>query len=215
MTTLSIEDIKRAVTAIVEQQAADVAVWHEAEPGDLPEPQPAADLDVMTALAVRQSQINYFLWHVEDEARRTDVDDSDIADCKRRIDAHNQRRNDLIERVDACLVGLVGPLLPADASDRFNTETVGSALDRLSIMALKVYHMGEQAERADVDDEHRSNCAKKLAVLEEQRADLAACVLELLDEYAAGTKRPKVYYQFKMYNDPKLNPSLYAPKSKA
>ena len=215
MKSIPIEDIQQAVAAVVERQAADVAAWHESGAGDLPEPAPAADLAAMTALALRQSQINYLLWHVEDEARRRDVDDADIADCKRRIDAYNQHRNDLIERVDACVVGLVGPLIPADAPERHNTETVGSALDRLSIMALKVFHMREQTLRADVDDEHRAACAAKLAVLEEQRADLARSVNELLAEYAAGAKRPKVYYQFKMYNDPKLNPALYAPKPKA
>ena len=215
MTAITLASLQQAVMESIDGQAEQVAAWHQGDPGDLPEPVPASDLAVLVALVARENQTNYRLWHVEDEARRTDVDDADIADCKRRIDGLNQHRNDLIEKVDACVVSLVSPLIPDDAPRRYNTETVGSALDRLSIMALKVFHMREQAERADADAAHRESCREKLAVLLEQRADLAGCVLELLAEYAAGTKRPKVYYQFKMYNDPKLNPSLYAPGTKA
>lgn len=215
MTSITPAELQRAVSRIVERQEAQVADWHLAESGDLPEPAPAADPDVLAALAARENQVNHQLWHVEDEARRTDVDDAAIADCKRRIDRLNQRRNDLIEKVDACVVALVAPWIPADAPARHNTETVGSALDRLSIMALKVFHMREQAERADAAAAHREACRAKLDVLREQRADLAAGVLELLADYAAGAKRPKVYFQFKMYNDPTLNPALYAPGAKA
>ncbi|MBU1003258.1 MAG: DUF4254 domain-containing protein [Proteobacteria bacterium] len=208
MTTI-LAEILKAVSQIIAEQGRQVDAWHLGDPGDLPEPTPAADLEVMIALAACEHQANYRLWHVEDEARRVDVGPETIADCKRRIDGLNQRRNDLIEKVDACLVPLVSPLIPADAPACHNTETVGMALDRLSIIALKIFHMREQTERDDVDRGHLDSCRVKLAVLEEQRDDLAQGVSELLREYAAGTKRPKVYYQFKMYNDPSLNPSLY------
>lgn len=214
MTHNDLEAITSAVRDAVERQAAAVAIWHDAEPEGLDEPAPAADLDALRRLAAAEHLTNYRLWHVEDEARRTDVNAEVIADCKRRIDALNQKRNDLIEKVDACIVGLVSPLIPQDARRRYNTETVGSALDRLSIMALKAYHMQEQTERDDVTDEHRASCLKKLDVLHEQRADLLQSVCELLADYAAGEKLPKVYYQFKMYNDPSLNPALYANKGK-
>lgn len=207
--TTTLAELQQAVSNIVAEQGRQVAAWHETDPGELPEPAPAADLTTLAAMAAREHQANYRLWHVEDEARRTDVGAEVIADCKRRIDGLNQRRNDLIEKVDACLVPLVSPLIPADAPERYNTETVGTALDRLSIIALKIFHMREQTERDDVDEAHLDSCRAKLATLEEQRDDLAKSVSELLAEYAAGTKRPKVYYQFKMYNDPSLNPSLY------
>ena len=145
----------------------------------------------------------------EDTARRRDVGDDVIAACKRDIDALNQERNDLIEQVDGCLVGLLEPLLPAAAEDRFNTETVGMGLDRLSILSLRIYHMQEQAERQDVEDEHRSATRAKVATLAEQHADLQRGLMDLIADYGAGRKRPKVYFQFKMYNDPRLNPELY------
>jgi hypothetical protein len=146
---------------------------------------------------------------VEDEARRTDVGPEVIADCKRRIDALNQERNDLIERIDVCIVALIADLIPAGAKKRHNTETLGSVLDRLSILALKIFHMREQAERADAGEEHVRVCSEKARVLEEQRTDLLHGALELVDEFARGDKTPRVYYQFKMYNDPALNPKLY------
>jgi len=207
--TTTLADLQQAVSEIVAAQGRQVAAWHLADPGELPEPAPAADLETLVAMAAREHQTNYRLWHVEDEARRTDVGPEAIADCKRRIDGLNQRRNDLIEKVDACLVPLVSPLIPEGAPERYNTETVGTALDRLSIIALKIFHMREQTERTDVGPEHLDSCRAKLATLEAQRDDLAASVSELLAEYASGTKRPRVYYQFKMYNDPSLNPSLY------
>ena len=213
MTLISMDALAGVLQEIIAAQPGAVAAWHEAEPKGLDEPAPEADLDTLRTLAVSQHLCNHRLWHVEDEARRTDVGPEVIADCKRRIDALNQKRNDLIERVDACLVALVTPLVPEGASERYNTETAGMALDRLSIIALKVHHMREQAQRADASDEHRHSCAAKLAVLDEQRADLARAVGELLAEYVAGTKRPKVYYQFKMYNDPSLNPALYAARA--
>lgn len=208
MSHLSLADLRRLFTACAEAQAEAVARWHQADPGDLPEAGP----DDLAALAQAQHQANYRLWHVEDDARATDVGPEAIADCKRRIDRLNQRRNDLIEQVDTCLVSLVLPLLPAQPRDRINTETLGSALDRLSILALKIYHMDEQTRRDEAGPEHQAACRDKAEVLRRQRADLLAAALDLLDEYARGEKRPVVYRQFKMYNDPRLNPRLYGPR---
>nr|WP_209280104.1 DUF4254 domain-containing protein [Desulfobaculum xiamenense] len=201
--------MKECLEQCFAEQAAFVAAWHEAEPDDIAVPEGEATPATLRALVAREHLRNYRLWHVEDEARRKDVDAEVIARCKREIDGLNQSRNDHMERVDACVVELVSGLLPQDAAERYNTETIGAALDRLSIISLKIFHMREQTLRSDVNAEHVTSCERKLAVLREQREDLMRSVVELVDEYAAGTKRPKVYYQFKMYNDPSLNPALY------
>lgn len=167
----------------------------------------------LLALVLRQHRQNFLLWHVEDRARRSDVDDAVIAQCKRDIDALNQRRNDLMEQVDAMLVRIVAtfPVQRAKkARARLNTETLGAALDRLSILSLKMFHMREQAQRVDAGAEHVAKCSEKLQILKEQHEDLTRSVEELVADYAKGAKRPKMYYQCKMYNDPALNPELYS-----
>jgi len=197
-------------------QAETTAAWHHVLPeGDFS--LGAGEKARFLALCLSEHRANFRLWHVEDEARRRDVGPEVIADCKRRIDALNQERNDFIERLDEMLVALLAPLMPAPApgeAPRHNTESAGMALDRLSILALKMFHMEEQTERRDVDDAHREACARKQAVLAEQRSDLLRSLQELLADYAEGRKRPKVYFQFKMYNDPALNPALYGKPAK-
>ena len=153
--------------------------------------------------------MNYSLWHVEDTARRLDVPASVIADCKHRIDVFNQKRNNLIEKADEALISAIEPLLTQKAPEKYNTETLGMAIDRMSIIALKIYHMREQASRSDAGREHRDLCAKKLSQLSEQRERLKQSILDLLDDCFAGRKAIKPYFQHKMYNDPKLNPELY------
>lgn len=204
------------LTECFDAQHKATADWHVAEPpANEPAPEAAeavADAALLHRLVLAQHLMNFRLWHVEDTARRTDVGPDVIAGCKRTIDGLNQRRNDYMEKVDACLVALLRPLLPAPAPGerpRHNTESLGMAVDRLSILSLKVFHMEEQAERADAAPDHRERCAAKLAVLREQRADLAQAVLDLAAEFLDGRKQPKAYYQFKMYNDPSLNPELY------
>ena len=177
-----------------------------------PEVSPGALSNSLRALVLDQHLRNFRLWHVEDTARRRDVDDAVIADCKRRIDVLNQERNDRMERVDACLVALLRPFLPEACPEAYNTESPGMAIDRLSILSLKIWHMAEQTRREDASPDHIAACREKLAVLHRQRQDLAAAVQGLMAEYLAGTKRPGVYFQFKMYNDPNLNPQLYAPR---
>ena len=162
---------------------------------------------------------NSLLWAQEDLARRTRVADGDIAANKRAIDGHNQARNDATERVDELLLvrlGLVdlasargdAPQTRVTAGARLNSETAGSMIDRLSIMALKAAAMRVQTLRQDVDEVHRASSRGKLGRLQEQRVDLGACLDALLDDAQAGRAYFKVYRQFKMYNDPALNPAL-------
>ena len=151
---------------------------------------------------------NCLLWDEEDLARRRNVPDSEIAANKRAIDGYNQKRNDAIERIDeALLAALADARCAADAT--LNSETPGAMTDRLSILSLKIHHMRLQTVRGDVDREHIATCTAKLARLDEQRADLAGCFDRLLAECRTGAGCFKVYRQFKMYNDPKLNPAVY------
>lgn len=201
-------EIKAALETCFTAQAYFTQFWHENEP-ELPVPSVEVTLETLRSLALGEHYYNFQLWHVEDDARRRDVDDSVIAECKRRIDFMNQKRNDAIEAFDRCLVDVLTPILPKNATNRQNTETVGMAVDRLSILALKIFHMHEQTKRKDADKEHIRACSEKLAVLKRQRNDLSRAVLELISDYANGHKAPVVYSQFKMYNDPRLNPQLY------
>jgi hypothetical protein len=213
MADINFDTIKETIRDAVMHQTRSVSDWHFGEP--VYDGEPENDLHGIAGfreLAGRQHWANFQLWHVEDRARRKDVDAKIIADCKYAIDKLNQKRNDLIERVDECLIGMFSPLLPKDGAQRYNTETLGGALDRLSIQALKIYHMKEQCSRKDVDNTHVEQCNAKVAVLKRQHDDLVQAILDLVDEYAVGTKRPKVYFQFKMYNDPSLNPELYKNK---
>jgi len=202
-------ELKAALETCFAEQVYFTAFWHERPPDMPPACSEGACLENLRDLVLVQHFYNFSLWHVEDEARRTDVDDAVIADCKRRIDGLNQKRNDAIEAVDRRLVGILEPLLPKNVSLRYNTETVGMAVDRLSILALKVYHMEEQTKRHNVSAEHIRACSGKLDILNRQRRDLVGAVLELITDYAKGNKAPVLYSQFKMYNDPTLNPALY------
>lgn len=196
--------------ACFDAQNEATALWHGQEPeASDPAPDAAASPDALLTLVRAQHLRNFRLWHIEDVARRRDVTPDVISDCKHRIDRLNQERNDRMERVDACLAALLEPLLPAAPAPHTNTESLGMAIDRLSILSLKIWHMEEQTRRADVTPEHTASCREKLGVLKEQRADLSAAVKHLVAEFLDGSKRPKLYFQFKMYNDPSLNPELY------
>jgi hypothetical protein len=154
---------------------------------------------------------NHLLWDEEDQARRREVPAEAIAANKRAIDGFNQRRNDAVERIDEILLTSLAEVRRAPAA-RLNSETAGAMIDRLSILALKVRAMTEQTQRTDATPEHVESCRAKLAKLREQRADLAACLDELLADARSGRAYFKVYRQFKMYNDPALNPYLYGGK---
>jgi hypothetical protein len=171
--------------------------------------------DGFLLLVCQQHEQNYRLWHEEDIARSPDVADTRLAEVKRSIDRLNQRRNDLIERLDDYLIRelqLAGVQPRPEA--RLNTETPGSVIDRLSILALRIYHMEEQAARADAAHQHRAKARARLRILHEQHADLCQSLAELLENLASGRQRLKVYRQFKMYNDPTMNPYLYRAGAK-
>lgn len=167
-------------------------------------------------IVCRQFGYNFRLWHEEDVARSPDVGDAEIAQVKRNIDRLNQQRNDWIEKID----DHVSETLEADgvqpaSTARLNTETPGSAMDRLSILALRIYHMEEQIRRDDATADHLAACERKLAVCFAQLDDLSNSLAELLDDIFAGRKRHKTYRQMKMYNDPSLNPYLYQARLRA
>ncbi|MBR1916682.1 MAG: DUF4254 domain-containing protein [Bacteroidaceae bacterium] len=150
-------------------------------------------------------------WHFEDIIRDPAIDPAAALVLKRRIDKSNQDRTDLVERIDSYFLTVYRDVKPApDAT--INTESPAWAIDRLSILALKIYHMRLEAERSDASDEHRQKCGVKLRVLLEQQRDLSQAITQLLDDIAAGRKYMKVYKQMKMYNDTDTNPVLYGKK---
>ena len=147
-------------------------------------------------------------WHLEDLIRNPHIDLGDALALKRRIDHSNQDRTDLVEEIDTYFRQQFSDVTPLPDA-RLNTESPAWAVDRLSILELKIWHMKEQTERQDADSEHVTRCKAKLNVLLEQRVDLSTAIDQLLDDYQAGTKVMKVYRQMKMYNDPSTNPVLY------
>ena len=156
----------------------------------------------------RNHRYNCLLWDEEDLARRRSVPDSEIAANKRAIDGYNQKRNDSIERIDEFLLKLLAEVR-RNPGARLNSETAGSMIDRLSILSLKIHHMRLQTLRDDVGHEHLENCRARLFRFLEQRRDLAGCLDRLLSDAFRGDGWFKVYRQFKMYNDPALNPAIY------
>lgn len=147
-------------------------------------------------------------WHFEDIIRDPEIDPVEALALKRRIDKSNQDRTDLVEQIDSYFRELYKEVKVADDA-RINTESPAWAVDRLSILALKIYHMKEQAERTDATPEHVSKCKAKLDVLLEQQKDLSTAIDQLLEDIEAGRKYMKVYRQMKMYNDADTNPVLY------
>jgi hypothetical protein len=160
-----------------------------------------------------QLSYNYRLWHEEDKARSPTASDAEIAQVKRAIDKLNQQRNDWIEKLDDWITDELAnrKIVAPDAAPQ-NTETLGSTIDRLSILALRIYHLIEQRDRADATPEHREGVARKLAIALAQHDDLTRSAQQLADDLFAGRKRHKTYRQLKMYNDPSLNPYLYKAK---
>lgn len=150
-------------------------------------------------------------WHLEDIIRDPQIDPVKALEIKRRIDRSNQVRTDMVEYIDSWLLDKYREVTPLPSA-RLNTETPAWAIDRLSILALKIYHMRCETERTDVDEAHRAACRKKLDVLLSQQVDLARAIEELIEDIEAGRKYMKTYKQMKMYNDPSLNPVLYAAK---
>ncbi|MCR4916727.1 MAG: DUF4254 domain-containing protein [Prevotella sp.] len=150
-------------------------------------------------------------WHLEDIIRDPHINPQDALSMKRRIDRSNQDRTDLVEDIDSYFRQTYSNVTPLPDA-RLNTESPAWAVDRLSILALKIYHMREQVERQDASDEHRAKCQAKLNVLLEQQVDLSTAIDQLLEDIEQGRKYMKVYRQMKMYNDPSTNPVLYNKK---
>ena len=178
------------------------ARWH-AQPIDNP-------YDGFLKSVCEQLTHNFRLWHEEDKARSPTASDTEIAQVKRAIDKLNQQRNDWIEKLDDWITEeLARQSVIAPAAAQQNTESLGSTIDRLSILALRIYHLIEQRDRADATPEHREGVARKLAIALAQHDDLSRSAQQLADDLFAGRKRHKTYRQLKMYNDPSLNPYLY------
>lgn len=150
-------------------------------------------------------------WHFEDVIRDPQINPEEALVLKRRIDKSNQDRTDLVERIDSYFLTKYKDVKVLDDAT-INTESPAWAIDRLSILALKIYHMKEQVERTDASNEHKLTCQKKLDVLLEQREDLSSAIDQLIADIEAGKKYMKVYKQMKMYNDPSTNPVLYSKK---
>jgi len=183
-------------------QTQAVELWHQ-DREDLNYPG-------FLGLVLAQHLENYRLWHEEDQARDPAATPEKIVAVKRAIDRHNQKRNDLIEQLDSALIeALAQAQVELPNQTPLNSETPGNMIDRCSIMALKIYHMAEQTQRTGVTEAHKAEAAQKLLRLRLQRQDLLGCMKALWAETLAGTRQFKVYRQFKMYNDPRLNPVLY------
>ncbi len=179
---------------------ADVADGGSAEPktaGDWP------------GLVAEQHRANFDLWHIEDQARAPGAGDAEVAAVKRRIDRTNQRRNDLLEELDRTLLGWLSPRGLPNATAPLHSETPGLIIDRLSILALKIYHTREETERRNAPQGHAARNRERLAILDQQRSDLAGCLDALWRQILSGERSFKLYRQLKMYNDPSLNPSIY------
>jgi len=212
------ELLGQAHTSLPEALCAvlDVIPWYRRLTEDWAQ-QPGAPLLPMPGLSVqglawahRLHMYNFRLWHVEDSVRRPGAADHVIAQSKRAIDTFNQQRHEHIEQLDSWLFAyLYEHNARTLCNPELHSETPGNLLDRLSILTLKVYYMGREAERQEATVVHRQTCRQRLAVLEEQRDDIYGCLCRLCLDLWSGRKMFKIYRQFKMYNDPELNPAIY------
>jgi len=169
------------------------------------------DRSQLEHLLYHKNWVDTVQWHFEDIIRDPEIDPAAALILKRRIDASNQVRTDMVEYIDSYFLDKYKDVKVA-ADAKINTESPAWAIDRYSILALKIYHMEQETKREDVDQAHKEACQKKLDVLKEQHKDLSTAIEELIEDIEAGRKYMKVYKQMKMYNDPNLNPILYANK---
>ena len=159
-------------------------------------------------LLYQKNWIDTVQWHYEDSIRDPDIDPIEGMKLKRLIDSSNQNRTEMVEYIDSYFLNLYSSVTTRENA-KVNTESPAWAIDRLSILILKIYHMQEESNRKDVSEDHRNNCQKKLNVLIEQREDLSESIDQLLIDLSTGIKKMRVYKQMKMYNDESLNPVLY------
>lgn len=184
--------------------------YHKVDDVDAAINNPFAPMTIENILYLK-NWIDTVQWHLEDIIRNPEIDPIEALAIKRRIDKSNQDRTDLVERIDSYFLEKYKDT-KIKQSAVINTESPAWAIDRLSILALKIYHMQIEAERKDADKEHKEACQQKLAVLLEQRTDLSTAIDQLLSDIENGDRYMKVYKQMKMYNDPNLNPVLYQKK---
>ncbi len=206
--------------AIVTLHDERTRLWHQEyaaadEPRSSPADSEKSSAAGWLAAVTRHHRANFDLWHIEDEARAPNVTDASLAAVKRCIDRTNQLRNDLTEELDRFLMGWLEPRGLPSSSAPMNSESPGLIVDRLSVLALKIYHTREEIGRPGAPAGHVDRNRNRLTILEEQRADLARCLDALWREILAGTRRFKIYRQLKMYNDPALNPAIYGKKTPA
>ena len=190
----------REIAALHDQATAQ---WHRE-----PSPRLVSGTDFLDVV-LAQHRANFDLWHTEDLARSPQATDRDLAEVKRNIDRHNQRRNDLAERCDVLLLASLELQRLPKAATELHSESPGLMIDRLSILALKLYHTQEEIGRRDAPAGHEERNRERLLLLEEQREDLTDCLDRLWSDVLAGRRRFKIYRQLKMYNDPDLNPAIY------
>ena len=194
-------------TQIFNQAIAD---YHIKDNIDTPINNPFAEGTIENRLYLK-CWIDTVQWHFEDIIRDPQINPAEALVLKRRIDKSNQDRTDLVEQIDSYFREVYKDVKVQDDA-RINTESPAWAVDRLSILALKIYHMKEQVERPEASAEHKAKCQAKLNVLLEQQVDLSTAIDQLLEDIEAGRKYMKVYRQMKMYNDPSTNPVLYNQK---
>ena len=159
-------------------------------------------------LLYEKNWIDTVQWHYEDIIRDPEIDPNEGMKLKRMIDSSNQNRTEMVEYIDSYFLNLYSKVTPVNNAS-INSESPAWALDRLSILILKIYHMDEESKRVDVSEKHRNNCQAKLDVLLDQKTDLSESIDQLLEDISNGQKKMKVYKQMKMYNDESLNPVLY------
>lgn len=184
--------------------------YHKIDEVDQPFENPF-DPNSFEHLLYRKSWIDTVQWHYEDIIRLPDIDPVEALVLKRKIDASNQDRTDMVEYVDSYFLDKFKDVVVKEDA-KINSETPAWAIDRLSILALKIYHMQEEATRESASESHRNKCQNKLNILLEQRIDLSTAIDDLLHDFSTGDKYVKVYKQMKMYNDSDTNPMLYKKK---
>lgn len=193
-----------SISNVIQLQNEAVARWHE---------QPIVNECVgFDGLVMANHEINFRLWHEEDQARDPAATDAKIASVKRAIDGLNQMRSHSIERMDDAIAESIPSANELAISAPMNTETPGSAIDRLSILSLRIFHLAEECNRANVSDEVRKRVTASCHIAQQQQSSLATSLQQLIDDLHTGKKRHQTFRQLKMYNDPELNPVIYKSK---